>query len=162
LIDQWSLQGQLGLGHRSEKGGESKLGLYCYLNADWIEVMPQEDIDALLLTQLDEGEGRQEFDRFIEEVACEHWHRMLFARFLAENKLPSPQPLSQRERGLKESALSGGGMGLLMYYDPDDSVPLSLEECEDLAADEDTAYRWELAARYTANIPLSLWERGQG
>ncbi|MDP2990542.1 MAG: hypothetical protein Q8O57_08265, partial [Kiritimatiellota bacterium] len=29
----------------------------------------------------------QEIDRLIEEVAYEHWHRMLFARFLAENNL---------------------------------------------------------------------------
>lgn len=39
------------------KGGQSKLGLYGYLNADWIEVVPQEVIDPLLLTQLDEGEA---------------------------------------------------------------------------------------------------------
>src|SRR5665811_78317 len=29
-------------------------------------------------------DGRQELDRLIEEMAYEHWHRMLFARFLAE------------------------------------------------------------------------------
>ncbi|MCA9241061.1 MAG: hypothetical protein KDA37_12715, partial [Planctomycetales bacterium] len=29
--------------------------------------------------------GAQELDRLAEEVAYEHWHRMLFARFLAEN-----------------------------------------------------------------------------
>ena len=29
----------------------------------------------------------QEIDRLIEEIAYEHWHRMLFARFLAENDL---------------------------------------------------------------------------
>ena len=31
--------------------------------------------------------GVQEIDRLLEEVAYEHWHRMLFARFLAENNL---------------------------------------------------------------------------
>ncbi len=50
----------------------------------------------------------------------------------------------------------------LMYSDPDDSVPLSLEEWEDSAADEGAANGWKLAARYSADIPLSLWERGQG
>ena len=43
-----------------------------------------------------------------EQTAYEHWHGMLFARFLAEN-------------------------GLLMH--PDD-VPLTLDECNELARDE--------------------------
>ena len=29
--------------------------------------------------------GKQDTDRLVEEVAYGHWHRMLFARFLAEN-----------------------------------------------------------------------------
>ncbi len=37
--------------------------------------------DALL------DDKSQSMDRLIEEVAYEHWHRMLFARFLAENQL---------------------------------------------------------------------------
>ncbi|TVR60486.1 MAG: DUF559 domain-containing protein [Candidatus Competibacteraceae bacterium] len=74
------------------------------------------------------GEGRfQVLDRLIEEVAYEHWHRMLFARFLAENNL-------------------------LMYPDPDDPVAVTLEECEDLAADEGAANGWELAARFAARM----------
>lgn len=66
-------------------------------------------------------------DYLIEEMAYEHWHRMLFARFLAENNL-------------------------LMYPDPDDPVAVSLEECEDLAADEGAANGWELAARFAAHM----------
>lgn len=66
-------------------------------------------------------------DRLIEEVAYEHWHRMLFARFLAENNL-------------------------LMYPDPDDPVAVTLEECEDLAADEGAVNGWELAARFAARM----------
>lgn len=66
-------------------------------------------------------------DRLIEEVAYEHWHRMLFARFLAENNL-------------------------LMYPDPDDPVAVTLEECEDLAADEGAANGWELSARFAARM----------
>jgi len=69
----------------------------------------------------------QTMDRLIEEVAYEHWHRMLFARFLAENDL-------------------------LMYPDPDDPVAVTLEECEDLAADEGAANGWELAARFAARM----------
>ena len=69
----------------------------------------------------------QEIDLLVEETAYEHWHRMLFARFLAENNL-------------------------LMYPDPDDPVAVTLEECEDLAADEDAANGWELAARFAARM----------
>ena len=73
------------------------------------------------------AKGEQALDRLIEEVAYGHWHRMLFARFLAENNL-------------------------LMYPDPDDPVAVTLEECEDLAADEGAQNGWELAARYAARM----------
>ncbi|MBS8233103.1 SAM-dependent DNA methyltransferase [Marinobacter salarius] len=69
----------------------------------------------------------QSMDRLAEEVAYEHWHRMLFARFLAENDL-------------------------LMYPDPDEPVAITLEECEDLAVDEGATNGWELAARYAARM----------
>ena len=69
----------------------------------------------------------QEIDRLIEEVAYEHWHRMLFARFLAENNL-------------------------LMYPDPVDPVAVTLDECEDLAADEGAKNGWELASRFAAGM----------
>ncbi len=69
----------------------------------------------------------QEIDRLIEEVAYEHWHRMLFARFLAENNL-------------------------LMYPDPDDPVAVTLAECEDLAVDEGAKNGWELASRFAAHM----------
>ena len=65
----------------------------------------------------------QTMDRLVEEVAYEHWHRMLFARFLAENDL-------------------------LMY----DGVSITLEECEELAAEEGAANGWELAARLAAKM----------
>ena len=35
----------------------------------------------------DPSKGTQAIDRLAHEVAYEHWHRMLFARFLAENDL---------------------------------------------------------------------------
>ena len=69
----------------------------------------------------------QTMDRLIEEAAYEHWHRMLFARFLAENNL-------------------------LMYPDPDNPVAVTLGECEDLAVDEGAANGWELAARFAARM----------
>ena len=83
-----------------------------------------------ILSQLGDslnGGKIQTMGRLIEEVAYEHWHRMLFARFLAENNL-------------------------LMYPDQDAPVAVTLEECEDLAPDEDAANGWELAARYAASM----------
>ncbi len=73
------------------------------------------------------GGKTQTMERLVEEVAYQHWHRMLFARFLAENNL-------------------------LMYPDPVDPVPVTLEECEDLAADEGAANGWELASRFAARM----------
>ena len=69
----------------------------------------------------------QETGRLIEEVSYEQWHRMLFARFLAENNL-------------------------LMYPDPNDPVPVSLEECEDLAAEEGAKNGWDLASRFASRM----------
>jgi hypothetical protein len=74
---------------------------------------------------LDEKTQLQETFRLKEEVAYEHWHRMLFARFLAEN-------------------------GLLIYHD----VPVTLDECGELAASQGATNGWELAARLaTAMLP---------
>ncbi|MEI6103322.1 MAG: N-6 DNA methylase [Methanothrix sp.] len=72
-------------------------------------------------------DGQQKIDRLVEEVAYQHWHRMLFARFLAENNL-------------------------LMYPDPVQPIPITLEECQDLAAEEGARNGWELAARFAARM----------
>ena len=69
----------------------------------------------------------QETDRLTEELAYEHWHRMLFARFLAENEL-------------------------LMMPDPQHPVAVTLAECEDLAADEGLRNGWEMAARFASRM----------
>ena len=37
--------------------------------------------------QRDPQKGTQSIERLVREMAYEHWHRMLFARFLAENQL---------------------------------------------------------------------------
>ncbi|MGO8879346.1 MAG: Eco57I restriction-modification methylase domain-containing protein [Desulfomonilaceae bacterium] len=69
----------------------------------------------------------QGIDRLVEEVAYEHWHRMLFARFLADNDL-------------------------LMFPDETNPVAVTLEECEELAQDEGARNGWELASRYAAGM----------
>jgi hypothetical protein len=74
-----------------------------------------------------EKKGTQTIERLVEEVAYEHWHRLLFASFLAENNL-------------------------LMYPDPDEPVAVSIAECDDMAADEGARNGWELAAKYAAKM----------
>lgn len=77
--------------------------------------------------------GRQDTHRLVTEVAYEHWHRMLFARFLEQNNL-------------------------LMY---DEYTSLSLDECNELAQDADMARDdlerrcesgWELAGVLASNM----------
>ncbi len=60
----------------------------------------------------------QQIDRLAHEVAYEHWHRMLFARVLAENNL---------------------------LIEPTHGVAISMEECEELAR-EQGGNPWALAA----------------
>ena len=58
------------------------------------------------------GDKIQTMDRLIEEVAYEHWHRMLFARFLAENNLlmyPDPSnPVSVTLRRVRRPRYKRG------------------------------------------------------
>ena len=66
--------------------------------------------------------AEQEVGRLGHEIAYEHWHRMLFARFLAEN-------------------------GLLV--EPVHEVPVSLDECRDIAR-ESRRDIWAVAAEFAA------------
>jgi len=75
--------------------------------------------------------GKQEVGHLVQEVAYEHWHRMLFARFLADNNL-------------------------LMY----DGVAVTLEECEELAPDEGAKNGWELAGRLAAHMLPQIFKPG--
>ena len=65
------------------------------------------------------GQGRA-IEGLVQECAYEHWHGMLFARFLAENRL---------------------------LIEPETGIAVTLDECEELAKDEG-ADKWALAARY--------------
>jgi hypothetical protein len=73
---------------------------------------------------LDQKRGTQTIDRLVHECAYEHWHRMLFARFLAENHL---------------------------LIEPTSGVAITMEECEELARDagEDP---WALASRFAQRM----------
>jgi hypothetical protein len=70
------------------------------------------------------SKGSQSIERLVREMAYEHWHRMLFARFLAENQL---------------------------LIEPTSGVSITLEECEELAAEEGTDL-WSLAAQFAQEM----------
>ena len=72
----------------------------------------------------DSETGEQKIDRLAHEVAYEHWHRMLFARFLAENEL---------------------------LIEPESGVPVSLADCEALAREQGQD-RWTLAGGYAGRM----------
>jgi hypothetical protein len=69
----------------------------------------------------------------VAEIAYQHWHRMLFARFLVEN-------------------------GLLIH--PEAPVGVSLEEVSDLAREEGEPDPWVLAARYAAQMLPAIFREG--
>ena len=73
-----------------------------------------------------DGNGQQSIHKLVTEVAYEHWHRMLFARFLEQNSL-------------------------LMY---DDHTQLTLAECNELVQDPDVA-RDELERRCQSGWELA-------
>src|SRR5574341_761481 len=56
--------------------------------------------------ELDQRRGTQKIDHLMAECAYEHWHRMLFARFLAECNL---------------------------LIEPETNVPIAFDECQQLA-----------------------------
>jgi len=68
--------------------------------------------------------GTQCIDHLAHEVAYEHWHRMLFARFLAENDL-----LIESQSG----------------------VAITLSECKELAREQGED-PWQLAARFAQSM----------
>ncbi|MGO8175831.1 hypothetical protein ACC764_35805 [Rhizobium ruizarguesonis] len=71
----------------------------------------------------DRNEETQETKHLVEAAAYAHWHRMLFARFLAE-------------RGLLRN--------------PEHDVAITLEDCRELAEAEGLADVWAVAERYAA------------
>ena len=75
--------------------------------------------------------GKQELLHLVQEAAYQHWHRMLFARFLTDNNL-------------------------LMY----DGVAVTIEECDELAPDEGAKSGWELAGKLAARMLPQVFKPG--
>ena len=76
--------------------------------------------------------GNQSIDRLAHEVAYEHWHRMLFARFLAENHL---------------------------LIEPDSGVAVTMAEVEELAREAGEDPR-DMAARFAQDSLPQIFRTG--
>lgn len=114
-----------------EQLGVEQAAPYSYLTENQRELRRKLRLHGRQLgDERDSQTDRQEIDRLIEEVAYEHWHRMLFARFLAENNL-------------------------LMYFEDNDiqnAVSVTLSECEELAGELKYKNGWALAAALSAKM----------
>lgn len=76
--------------------------------------------------------GTQAVDRLTVEMAYEHWHRMLFARFLAENDL---------------------------LIEPDSGMAIALAECQELAREQNEDWL-ALASRYAQSMLPQIFRTG--
>ena len=79
----------------------------------------------------DARSGGQSIERLTHEYAYEHWHGMLFARFLAENDL---------------------------LIEPELNVPVTLDECEELATAGGD--KWQVAARFAHRMLPQVFRPG--
>lgn len=79
----------------------------------------------------DPKRGTQGIDRLAHEMAFEHWHRMLFARFLAENSL---------------------------LIHPEHGVAISIADCIDLAK-EQRQDPWAVAASFAQNMLPQIFRK---
>ena len=82
----------------------------------------------------DERSGVQDIRHLMELAAYEHWHRLLFTRFLTENYL-------------------------LITDEANGSVPVTLEECEELAPELGARDGLDLACRFAGLILPGVFRR---
>ncbi len=80
----------------------------------------------------DPNKGTQSIGKLITECAYEHWHRMLFARFLAENDL---------------------------LIEPETGVAISLEDCQEIARVKNEDWI-ELASSFAERMLPQIFRKG--
>ena len=87
---------------------------------------------ARLLGDTTKANGGHTIGKLAYELAYEYWHRMLFARFLEANNL---------------------------LIHPEHKISVTLEECEELGADEGYDDKWQAAAYYASKmLPNIFWQ----
>ena len=97
---------------------------YGHMSPDQRKLRTQLRARARQLGDAQDVRGSLAMGHLVHECAYEHWHRMLFARFLAENNL---------------------------LIEPEMGVAISLDECKELAKEEKTDL-WALAGRYAQKM----------
>lgn len=102
--------------HEAKSGG--------HLDAAGRELRARLRAHAKQLGDIRKPNGEQAIGRLIRECAYEHWHRMLFARFLAENDL---------------------------LIHPEHNVSVSLDDVLELAREQGID-QWELASRFATRM----------
>ena len=78
------------------------------------------------------AKGAQATTRLVSECAYEHWHRLLFARFLAENEL---------------------------LIEPEHQLSITLEDCQELAREQGLDWL-ELASSYATRMLPQIFRQG--
>ena len=97
---------------------------YEHMNEDQRKLREKLRARAKQLGDERDEKGNSKINHLAQECAYEHWHRMLFARFLAENSL---------------------------LIEPETGVAVSLDEVKELAKDAKTNL-WALAGRYAQTM----------
>src|SRR5947208_1884656 len=92
----------------------------------------QRDLHRRLRAQAHMLGDRPDLKHLIEKVAYDHWHRLLFSRFLLENEL-------------------------LLH--PEHSVALDFGDLADVAGEQEIREPWNLAARYTAAVLPAIFRK---
>ena len=120
---------RLGVGHAKKPD---------YLKEDEAALRRRLRARGRALGDVRQADGTQETRRLANEAAYEHWHRLLFARFLLENDL---------------------------LVHPEFNVPLGLEDCAELAKEvsRETGERtdaFEVAARFAAAMLPQIFREG--
>ena len=97
---------------------------YAHMNGEQLKLRRRLRARGRQLGDRRDAQGSQTIDRLAHECAYEHWHRMLFTRFLAANQL---------------------------LMEPDSGVAISLDECEELARERGQD-RWSLAGDFAQRM----------
>lgn len=87
---------------------------------------------ARLLGDSTKTDGGHTIGKLAYELAYEYWHRMLFARFLEANNL---------------------------LIHPDHEIAVTLEECEELGAEEGHDDKWQAAAHYASKMLPTIFRQ---